>query len=197
LASGSLEQKKFLLTILCLSRTLKPKGKEKDKIIPDYESITKPGRVTKTIPTGFIKEFVDRYKLHMDKPKFEEKNIYLSNKAGPNGKATKTAYSSLLAYSYYLMASIFKITDQSGIDYFQSQYNYAWEKNFSSGKLGKLSFIYDPECKLRIVAIVDYYTQLFLKPIHEMIMDKLRNLPCDRTYTQDPRNEWSDNGSMF
>jgi len=113
------------MTILCLSRTLKPIGKEKDKIMPDYDSITKPGNVKKTIPTGFIKEFVDRYKLHMDKPKFEDKNIYISNKAGPNGKATKTAMSSLMAYSYYLMASIFKITDQSGIDYFQSQYNYA------------------------------------------------------------------------
>jgi hypothetical protein len=177
------------MTILCLSRTLKAEGKEKLKIKPDYESITKPGKIVKTIPTGFIKEFVSNYNLHMDKPEFDIKNIYLSNKAGPNGKATKTAYSSLLSYSYDLMASLFKITNQSGIDYFQSQYNYAWEKNFPSQKLGKLSFIYDPECKLRIVAIVDYYTQLFLKPIHEKIMNKLQNLPCDRTYTQSPLNE--------
>lgn len=197
LANGSLEEKKLLLTILCLSRTLKPEGKEKSKIKPDYDSITKPGKIEKTIPTGFIKEFVKRYNLHMEKPKFEMSNIYLSNKAGPNGKATKSCYNSLLSYSYYLMASIFKITDQAGIEYFQSQYNYAWEKNFPSQKLGKLSFIYDPECKLRIVAIVDYYTQLFLKPIHEKIMKKLQNLPCDRTFTQDPLNNWKDDGNMF
>jgi len=197
LAKGSLEQRKFLMTILCLSRTLKAEGKEKLKIKPDYDSITKPGRIVKTIPTGFIKEFVKNNNLQMEKPKFDIKNIYLSNKAGPNGKATKTAYSSLLSYSYDLMASLFKITDQSGIEYFQSQYNYAWEKNFPSQKLGKLSFIYDPECKLRIVAIVDYYTQLFLKPIHEKIMKKLQNLPCDRTYTQDPLNKWKDDENMF
>lgn len=197
LANGSLEEKKLLMTILTLSRTLEAKGKEKLKIKPDYDSITKPSKIMKIIPTGFIKKFVNDFNLKMSKPEFDTKSIYISNKAGPNGKATKTAYSSLLSYSYDLMASIFKITDQKGIDYFQSQYNYAWEKGFPSQKIGKLSFIYDPECKLRIVAIVDYYTQLFLKPIHEKIFKKLNNLPCDRTFTQSPFNKWKDDGNMF
>jgi hypothetical protein len=113
------------MTILTLSRTLEAKGKEKLKIKPDYDSITKPSKVLKTIPTGFIKKFVNDFDLKMSKPEFDIKSIYISNKAGPNGKATKTAYSSLLSYSYDLMACIFKITDQKGIDYFQSQYNYA------------------------------------------------------------------------
>jgi len=63
--------------------------------------------------------------------------------------------------------------------------------------LGKLSFIYDPEAKLRIIAIVDYYTQLFLKPIHDKLMFRLTKLSQDRTYTQDPRNNWSSSKDMF
>jgi hypothetical protein len=98
-----------------------------------------------------------------------------------------------------LMASIFKITDQAGQDYFSQSYKFNWEKgkNLKTEKLGKLSFIYDPECKLRIVAIIDYYTQLFLKPIHMKIMNLLHKLPCDRTYTQDPFNKWKDDGENF
>jgi len=56
--------------------------------------------------------------------------------------------------------------------------------------MGKLSYVRDPEAKLRIIAIVDYYTQLFLKPIHEKIFSLLKKLPCDRTFTQDPRHSW-------
>jgi hypothetical protein len=199
LSQGNLEQKKLLLSILNISRSWTLSGKDRNKLIPDYESITKPGRVLKIIPTGFIKEFVKKNRLSMDKPKFDKKNIYISNKAGPIGKATKSAMKTLFSYSYDLMASIFKITDQAGIDYFSSSYKFNWEKgkNLKTEKLGKLSFIYDPECKLRIVAIMDYYTQLFLKPIHEGIMNKLHKLPCDRTYTQDPFHKWKDDNERF
>jgi hypothetical protein len=92
------------MTILCLSRTLKPNSIEKKKIIPDYNSITKPGKITKIIPTGFIVEFVRKNNLKCDHPKFDEgENIYLSNKAGPHGKASLSAMDGLLNYSYPLM----------------------------------------------------------------------------------------------
>jgi hypothetical protein len=177
-----------LFSILNISKSLTLSKKDKDKLLPDYESITKQGRIMKIIPTGFIKDFVARHRLFSTKPAFDIKNVYISNKAGPVGKATKSAFKTLFSYSYELMANIFKITDQSGIDYFSESYKFNWEKgkNLKPENLGKLSFIYDPECKLRIVAIVDYYTQLFLKPIHEKVMKKLQNFPCDRTYTQDP-----------
>jgi len=175
-----------LLTLLSLSRTLDLSQKEKLKLIPDYESITKPSSMNYIIPTGFIKIFVENFKMKSEQPKFDIKNVYLSNKAGPEGKTTLNCFKSLFSFSYPLMAMIFKITDNSGIDYFTSQYRYNFNNNPENGKLGKLSFIYDPECKLRIVAIVDYYTQLFLKPIHERIMFLLNNIPNDRTYTQNP-----------
>jgi hypothetical protein len=58
---------------------------------------------------------------------------------------------------------------------------------------GKLSIVKDPELKLRIIAMVDYQSQFVLKPIHEGLLDLLSNIPNDRTFTQDPFHNWSDN----
>jgi len=57
---------------------------------------------------------------------------------------------------------------------------------FTHKHSGRLSVISDPECKQRIVAIFDYYTQFTLKPIHKIFMSLLKKIPCDRTFTQDP-----------
>jgi hypothetical protein len=122
LANGTLSEKKLLLTIVTLSRSIVLNKNEREKIIPDYDSITKPGVIRKIIPTGFIKEFVSKNKLKETRPEFDETMIYLSNKAGPIGKATLTAMQYLFSYSYNLMAAIFKLTDQSGIDYFSKSY---------------------------------------------------------------------------
>jgi len=113
------------MTILCLSRSLKVSGKNKSKLKPDYESITRPGKINKIIPTGFIKEFVERYNLKCNHPEFDDKDIYLSNKAGPQGKATLTALDSLIHYSYPLMQAIFNITCNKGSDYFSKSYSFA------------------------------------------------------------------------
>jgi len=197
LVNGTLEERKFLMTILTLTRSINLSGEEKKMLVPDYESITKPGTVLRTIPTGFIKKFVLDYNLKDTTPEFDKKDIYLSNKAGPVGKATLSALNTICSYPYDLINSIYKITSESGIKYFDDSYRFQWEKNWKFNILGKLSFIYDPECKLRIVAIVDYYTQLFLKPIHVKIMKKLSNFPQDRTYTQDPFNKWANDQNKF
>jgi len=57
---------------------------------------------------------------------------------------------------------------------------------FTHKSSGRLSIVKDPECKMRIIAISDYFTQFTLKPIHVNFMNLLRKLPCDRTFTQDP-----------
>jgi len=200
LSEGSLEERKFLMTLLSLSRTFTLNVQERKNLKPDYDSITKPGSIKKIIPTGFITEFVKRYNLKCEHPTFDQyKNIYISNKAGPHGKATLSAMDSLLSYSYPLMQAIFNITDSNGSDYFSKSYSYAWNKDLGlkNKGLGKLSFIFEPECKIRIVAIVDYYTQLYLKPISEMIFSKLSNIPQDRTFTQNPFHTWKDDGNKF
>jgi len=44
----------------------------------------------------------------------------------------------------------------------------------------------DSECKVRVIAMLDGISQLFLRPVHDDLMNLIRRLPCDRTYTQDP-----------
>jgi hypothetical protein len=50
----------------------------------------------------------------------------------------------------------------------------------------KLSIVKDPEAKSRIIAIFDYWSQLWLKQIHSIHFNFLRTLGNDRTFTQDP-----------
>jgi hypothetical protein len=54
--------------------------------------------------------------------------------------------------------------------------------------LGKLAIVKDPENKRRVIAMLDYSSQFILKPIHENLLNKLRNFSQDRTFTQDPFN---------
>jgi len=50
--------------------------------------------------------------------------------------------------------------------------------------LGKLAIFGDKEGKTRIVAIVDYWTQTALKPLHNVLMKTLRKLPRHCTFNQ-------------
>jgi hypothetical protein len=92
---------------------------------------------------------------------------------------------------YGQLQYLFNLTNLAGCDFITKIYRFAWEKNlFPSTKIynGKLSLILDPECKVRVIAMLDGVSQQFLKPIHDALMINLSKLPCDRTYTQDPMN---------
>jgi hypothetical protein len=62
-----------------------------------------------------------------------------------------------------------------------------WLAHFSlkpKGRSGKLSLVRDKEAKTRIVAVLDYWTQSALKPLHESQMRFLRSLKPDMTFNQ-------------
>jgi hypothetical protein len=52
---------------------------------------------------------------------------------------------------------------------------------------GQLSLVWDPECKIRVIAMFDYISQLYLRPIHRALFSLLKRLPMDRTFTQNPK----------
>jgi hypothetical protein len=53
--------------------------------------------------------------------------------------------------------------------------------------LGKIEVIKDPEGKLRLIAIVDYYTQLALRKLHQNCFKVIKNFGhCDKTFNQSP-----------
>jgi len=197
--NNSLQALKLVMTVLNFSRSFTLSEKEWEKVEPNYASITDPPKGRYIIPGGIINKFVQKFHLAQTLPSFNKEDIYLFVKAGPDGPSTLTANNSILCYSYDEMQNIFNITSQEGIDYFCKQYKISWDNNRPVKCLfnGRLSFVKDPEAKLRIIAISDYYTQLFLKPIHDKIMNLLKHFNSDRTYTQDPSNEWEDNGHSF
>jgi hypothetical protein len=58
-------------------------------------------------------------------------------------------------------------------------------------ELGRLAIVKDPEGKRRVIAMSDYWSQFFLKKIHSDLLGCLKKLPQDRTFTQDPKNQWN------
>lgn len=195
---------RILLTILTYTRGVQPTAKEDSKIKADYSSITKPN--TKrfyTVPAWFIKKWIDKNQLLLSKPEYSLKDHYVSMKGSPNGPATYSSLWSILTLTYPQMQNIIDIMG-SFSDKYLSFYKTAWDNDFrpDNGKKleminGKLSIVKDPECKRRVIAMVDYHSQYTLRPIHEGLLNLLRKLPCDRTYTQDPFHKWYDNGQDF
>jgi len=56
-------------------------------------------------------------------------------------------------------------------------------------KLGKISLKFEPAGKLRPFAIVDFWTQWALTPLHKTIFEMLRLIPSDATFDQTGKTE--------
>jgi len=60
--------------------------------------------------------------------------------------------------------------------------------------LRRLSCIQDRECKTRVIAILDYFSQSVLKPVHSYLFNLLRDIPQDCTFDQnsfkDKTKDW-------
>jgi len=51
--------------------------------------------------------------------------------------------------------------------------------------LGRLHALYEPAGKVRVIAIVDYWTQACLKPVHDWMFSILKLIPTDATFDQE------------
>jgi len=77
------------------------------------------------------------------------------------------------------MGRLSKVKDWSEIDS-------VFTDTVKGNSLRKLSVKDDRETKSRIFAILDYFSQTVLHPIHEQLFQILKQFPQDRTFTQDP-----------
>lgn len=55
----------------------------------------------------------------------------------------------------------------------------------TKGNIRRLSCIEDRECKTRVIAILDYFSQSVLRPVHDYLFGLLRRIPQDCTFDQD------------
>lgn len=98
---------------------------------------------------------------------------------GPNGQAMVTSVQdahALLPYPHIQEAINFmggKVNLRSAVKMNQmvnlDSYCEATSTR-NTNKLRKLSLVRDPECKVRVIAILDYWSQCALKPLHDKVM---------------------------
>nr|UPW42131.1 MAG: putative RNA dependent RNA polymerase [Xinjiang farmland mitovirus 5] len=195
---------KFVLTLLNISRSIRPKRGE--DIPVDLSTILLPSKGTGyTIPASFIKEFCSHYDLHQSKPSYSTSDLVISLKAGPSGPSITTALYSFSLYSEEYMKIVRFFVGERLYAFLFNVRRYAELYKYSlptkdmsqTAHIGRLSIVKDPDCKMRVIAILDYVSQFILKPIHLSIFGKLRNFECDRTFTQEPHASWLNNSEHF
>lgn len=118
------------------------------------------------------------------------KKYHMSSKAGPNGQALWTSMvdlkllvdSSLLEDLKVLGGSKFREI----VDLLVSTLPWLPDKLFPvEGKtLRRLTYFPDKESKVRVVAILDYWSQTVLRPLHDYLFRVLRKIPQDCTFNQ-------------
>jgi hypothetical protein len=127
------------------------------------------------------------------KKRSASQNHMILSSAGPNGPATWTAYSDALALlSNKEVFTQWQVwVEKTGLSRFKSDLvnTVASPKHDpidgSLLHLGKIHTFEEWGGKTRNVAIVDYWTQLALSPLHDTIFSFLRPLTTDATHDQD------------
>lgn len=197
-----------ILTLLYYTRSVIPTNEEYKRLKPDFSTITKMNtKKFYTIPSWFIKDFVSKNGLESNIPEYSNELHYISSKSSPYGKATLNSTYGLFSMSNVhhniLNYWINLIGEEKYMEMFGNLIKDLWTDNrlFSykseDGHCGKLSIINDAELKLRVIAMVDYNSQVLLRPIHDNLLNLLRKFPSDRTYTQDPFNNWKKDSNHF
>lgn len=124
------------------------------------------------------------------------RDFHFSTKSGPNGPALASALTDLDAITpqqkediillggLALQVAMTKPYQPTGLGYSMIE---IWRLIHSKAEKysRKLSYFSDKEGKTRVIAILDYWTQTALKPLHDALMGILRNIPSDFTFNQD------------
>jgi hypothetical protein len=187
------------LTILNFSRSWTLTSSEWNKVESKISSITDPPKGDLVIDDYFLSSFVKDFKLKLQNPTFSYTDIFLSYKSGPQGPASKTSLNNIPVLKEQEINNLMNLTNDLGKKFLSESIKDCRRQREKAlfPFTGKLSHVHDPEAKLRIIAISDYYTQVFLKPIHKDALSLLKKFSSDRTFTQNPFHKWTDNGERF
>ena len=190
---GGSAQIRFALTLLGVSRIL-PGTK-----LPDLSTITDPGKghMSSRMRDDLVR-VVRFLGWRVPQPTWTE--CHISTKAGPNAQALVGSIEDAhlltdLQISYLqilgggavvrLIQTIRScLSPLSWLGALTLKVKGKEKKLLPKGRQGKLSLVKDKEAKCRIVAILDYWTQSVLHPLHESLMALLRSIPGDCTFDQ-------------
>jgi len=169
---------------------------------PDTTTITNP--LTGVDETVYIKETeigMALTALHISQSGFKSKyssrasshGHRLITSAGVNGPATWTAYTDAVALiEHEETAKAFAtFAEKSAMNWIRTDLSkVVWLENADTipaheRKLGRLHSFSEWGGKTRNVAIVDYWTQTLLTPLHDTLFHFLRDIPGDGTFDQE------------
>lgn len=179
---------RFTFTLLSMGRALKDTAK------PDYEAITHPykgveGYKLPQIQQSFWETF--GYKATDSVPRrLYWKKFHFTTKSGPNGHALNSWLTDFNQLPETLRDSIKCLGGPKMESYIDSldKAVLTWLSRFfsfkESGKFRKLSYFPDKEGKTRVIAILDFFSQSVLKPLHLYLFSFLRKIDQDVTFNQ-------------
>jgi len=186
---------RFWMTLFGLYRILPFKGRMK------ISTITDPGKDFNIIPyVDFLPFFLAR--LHQkvefgDPRRFSPKLILKSGPGSSQARGSHTPNSSSLIVPYSVamkqshlwsgLSKLARLITPGLVDRLTAITRYAPPANFpktASFPIGKLGVKQEPG-KVRVFAMVDWWTQMLLLPLHRHIQGILRKIPQDATFDQD------------
>jgi len=173
---------RFGFTLLGISRVL-PGWKA-----PDLSTITAPGPLVIPTLVGEVVSVLVALGWKLARPEWTE--CHVSTKAGPNAQAMLGSVEDAHLLTEQQMSDIAVLGGEGVLRAIASVRNFsplAWLAKFKltpRGRLARLSLVRDKESKVRIVAILDYWSQSCLKPLHDAAMRFLGSLGPDCTFNQ-------------
>jgi hypothetical protein len=189
LLEGTCNQKRIGLTILNTVRLLHLQP------ILDLEAITAPGN---PVRAEFRSEFETFLKglefLPGNKYTIEQRSLsssgFFSSKMGPNGPAVIYSHLDALALSrsesvYWAVIRMLKVSNPDLARLLDTMIQKMSPIKDSPAILSKISMISEGAGKTRNIAILDFFSQNALKPIHDIVMSVLKTIDGDSTYSQE------------
>jgi hypothetical protein len=188
LADGGTSEKRLLLTLLSVSRALPG-----SQYIPDLKPIEDKSSMDPKVMDELrilMPMIFDQMSLTSSRPSF--KKFHLTTKAGPNAIAMKSAMLDAHLLDEELYKDIITLGGEklkAALDEVRlfSKEEIVKYLKFKEGRtplLRKLSIVHSPERKSRIIAILDYWSQTALKPLHDRIFSILKEIDADCTFRQ-------------
>jgi hypothetical protein len=172
---------------------------------PDFSSIVSSASFTESNLLKVWSEIeltIDKMEISLPRPRWS--SPHLSTKSGPNGIAMTSSIRDLSLLPPHIWESICEIGGDDLSNYMSLLSNLDPddvkklgfnEKN--NNLIRKLSLIHDPEAKTRVIAILDYWSQTALKPLHDSLLDLVREkFKGDCTFNQGrfqsllPKGRW-------
>lgn len=186
LSPMSPSKRRAWMTAMFSTRSIVLEGK------PDYSAITQDSDMLTPSYREYVKSFWRL--LRVNHTKTESRRVrwsdwHLTSKQGPNGHALFTLLRDFSSLDGFIRRSLMVL----GGPKFEKAIKVMdritpWFTGSSipteEGKIRKISYFGDAEGKTRVIAVLDYFSQSVLRPLHSWLFRILKRIPQDFTFNQ-------------